>query len=342
MAMSEITIAGAGIFGLSLAFVLLGRGAKVHVYDKGAIGQGASGGLVGALAPHTPDNWNDKKEFQFQSLLKTPSFWRDVDSISGLSSGYARTGRLQVVDQPRELENARLREEGAVEFWRNHAEWQVLGPGFDPLWQLDPGKTLVRDTLSALIAPRAAITSLAEAVRLRGGKITENAAAPENPMGPLVLANGYQGLIDQGLGNGQKGQGALLEFDARGRAQVFGDGIHIIPHLDGTVAVGSTSENDWRTMATDELVVPIIKKARTLCPELANARVIECWAGVRPRGRRRAPILGLLPGQKDRYIANGGFKIGFGVAVEAAERLADLVLEGRDTIPQSFRPEANL
>ena len=33
------------------------------------------------------------------------------------------------------------------------------------------------------------------------------------------------------------------------------------------------------------------------------------------------------------FIANGGFKIGFGVAPLVAQVMADLVLEGRDRIP---------
>ncbi|MBS0565688.1 MAG: FAD-dependent oxidoreductase, partial [Proteobacteria bacterium] len=35
--------------------------------------------------------------------------------------------------------------------------------------------------------------------------------------------------------------------------------------------------------------------------------------------------------------ANGGFKIGFGMAPKVAEVMADLVLYGRDAIPEGFR-----
>jgi glycine/D-amino acid oxidase-like deaminating enzyme len=36
-------------------------------------------------------------------------------------------------------------------------------------------------------------------------------------------------------------------------------------------------------------------------------------------------------------VANGGFKIGFGMAPKVAEVMADLVLDGRDGIPEGFR-----
>ena len=96
--MPDITIKGAGILGLSIAFVCLRRGARVRVVDPKGPGGGASGGLVGALAPHVPENWNAKKAFQLDSLLLAEPFWRVVEDIAGISSGYARTGRVQPVE----------------------------------------------------------------------------------------------------------------------------------------------------------------------------------------------------------------------------------------------------
>ena len=53
-------------------------------------------------------------------------------------------------------------------------------------------------------------------------------------------------------------------------------------------------------------------------------------------------MLGAWPGREGEYIANGGFKIGFGMAPKVAEVMADLVLERLDAIPHDFRVEANL
>jgi len=77
-------------------------------------------------------------------------------------------------------------------------------------------------------------------------------------------------------------------------------------------------------------------------PMLAGAAVVERWAGVRPRAASRAPMLGAWPGRAGEFVANGGFKIGFGMAPKVAEVMADLVLEGRDAIPDGFRVEASL
>ena len=61
LATADVTILGAGVFGLSIAFCAAQRGARVRVIDPNGVAQGASGGLVGALAPHTPDLWLPKK-----------------------------------------------------------------------------------------------------------------------------------------------------------------------------------------------------------------------------------------------------------------------------------------
>lgn len=340
--MSEITISGGGIFGLTLAFLLLERGHRVQVYEKRRIGAGASGGLVGALAPHTPDNWNDKKAFQLKSLLKTGPFWQRVDAISGQNSGYFRSGRLQTIPDQRAHDLASGRAAEAEARWEGHAHWRIVPISSKQNWGLTgPGDVLIEDTLSALINPRAALRGLAQAVEKLGGIIHENSLRPADDTCPHVQATGYEGLAAQGLGQGQKGQGALLRFDANGLPQLFCESVHFIPHLNGTVAIGSTSENTWQHENTDYAIDDLVAKARRICPVLADAPVLETWAGFRPKGQRRAPILGQLPGSSD-YILNGGFKIGFGVVVEAAEQLADLILTGKADIPESFRPEANL
>ena len=196
-----------------------------------------------------------------------------------------------------------------------------------------PTGLVVHDTLSALIHPRRATQALADAVVALGGQILPDG----DTLGAVVWATGWRGLAPLG-GAGVKGQAALLRFAASGKPQLFADALHIIPHGDGTVAVGSTSERDFSNPDdTDAALDAVIARAVAAFPVLAHAPVIERWAGVRPRSRSRAPVLGHHPAIDGQYIANGGFKIGFGMAPLAGEVMADLVLEGRDTIPSDFR-----
>lgn len=342
--MVEITVRGAGAFGLSVAFVAARRGARVRVVDPNGPGGGASGGIVGALAPHVPENWNPKKAFQFDSLDRADAFWADVESIGGISSGYGRTGRLQPIANERALELALRRADMAQTLWQGRYAWKVIDAPID--WSpISPTGYCIMDTLTARMFPRRACAALTAAIRQLGGEITDH--APDE--GAVVWATGADGLGDlsaalgREVGNAVKGQAALLDFDARDLPQIFANGVHIVPHADGTVAIGSTSERDFDTpFGTDAQLDDVITAARAAVPALAGAKVIERWAGLRPRARTRAPMLGAWPDRAGHYVANGGFKIGFGIAPAVGQLMTDLVLNGDNKIPEDFRVEASL
>lgn len=343
LATADVTIFGAGIFGLSIAWMCCKRGAKVQVIDPFGVAAGSSGGIVGALAPHVPENWNAKKQFQFESLIMAEPFWHEIAEASNHDPGYARLGRLQPIADEAALALAISRKEGAKQLWQGKAVWDVI-PATTDGWAPD-AIHLIRDTLTARIHPRKACHALAAAITHRGAKLQTEG----RPEGYVIWANGVAGLsaLNAGrshvVGSGIKGQAALFDHDARNMPQIFVNGLHIVPHADGTTAAGSTSERFFEdSHTTDDLLEALIEKVRNTLPVLRNATVIEQWAGLRPRARSRAPMLGAWPDRPDHFIANGGFKIGFGMAPKVAETMADLVLEGKDTIPKGFEVSASL
>ena len=337
----DLRILGAGVFGLSCAIAALKRGATVVVHDPGGPGAGASGGVLGALAPHVPEPWNGKKQFQLESLLLGRRFWPEVESLSGMTTGYVPSGRLQTVPEGGEGA-ARAREEAARLRWEDAAVWQVVRATGAPWEPPAPEGLLVRDTLSAHLHPARAVGAMAAAVEALGGVVARN--PPPDDAAPLIEATGVAGLaaLSDGrtrpLGIPVKGQAAVLRHRVEG-PQLFADGIHFVPHRDGTVAVGSTTENGETTLSTDGALDALVARARTLVPALRDAPVIQRWAGLRPRARSRAPVLGAWPGRPGRFVANGGFKIGFGMAPLIGEVMADLALHGSDRIPDGFRIE---
>lgn len=341
--MTDITILGAGIFGLSLAWAAARRAARVTVIDPAGPGAGASGGLVGALAPHAPEHWTKTKAFQLHALLMAGDWWATVAAAGGRDPLFARSGRLQPIPDAAALARARARADAAASLWPGSARWEIRAAADFAGW-LPPPPTghVVHDTLSARIAPRAALAALASALAAQGGRILAEGPA----LGAVVHATGHAGLFGPPpLGRGVKGQAALLAHDARDLPQIYSGGaggaggLHIVPHGDGTTAIGSTTEEDWQDpAATDDRLDAVIARARALCPALAAAPVIARWAGIRPRATGRQPLLGPHPHHPGQFIANGGFKIGFALAPLAAEVMADLILEGRDRIPDAFRP----
>ncbi len=342
--MVDITVMGAGIFGLSVAWTCAKRGARVRVIDPHGPGAGASGGIVGAMAPHVPELWNSKKAFQLDSLLMAGDFWAEVAEVSGCAPGYARLGRLQPIADAAALALAHERTQNAATLWQGQADWRVL-PASGAWCPPSATGQIIHDTLTARLHPRQACTALVAALRARGAEVVTDGPAT----GRILWATGIAGLEEmtaahtRSVGNGVKGQGALLAFDARDQPQIFANEVHIVPHEDGTTAVGSTSERYYEDpSSTDAQLDDVIARAVAAVPALAGAPVIARWAGVRPRSRSRAPMLGAHPFRPGEFVANGGFKIGFGMAPKVAQVMADLMLDGIDKIPEDFKPETCL
>ncbi|MCC1480016.1 NAD(P)/FAD-dependent oxidoreductase [Roseibaca sp. Y0-43] len=346
MAMADVTVMGAGIFGLTVALACVDRGARVRVIEKRAPGAGSSGGIVGALAPHVPENWNPKKAMQFDALRAAEGYWADIAARGGVDPGYARTGRVQPLAEGA-LDLARAREATARELWQGFATWRVLPVADAPgLAVAAPSGFVIHDTLTARLHPRRAGAALVAALAAQGVQVEQG----DRPGGGTVIwATGYEGLADlsrdlgQPIGTGVKGQSLLLAHAAPDMPQVFADGLHIVPHADGTIAIGSTSEREFDAPdTTDAQCDTLHARAIAACPGLAAAPVVARWAGVRPRAASRAPLMGVWPGRARQFVFNGGFKIGFAMAPHLAQIMADLVLEGRDAIPQGFGFDAVL
>ncbi len=342
----DVTVRGAGIFGLSIAWACALRGAAVQVVDPFGAGSGSSGGQVGALAPHVPENWNPKKAFQLDSLLMAGEFWSCVEAAGGVSSGYGRLGRLQPLADDKAVALAHGREGSARALWEDNAVWEVIPAAEAGSWApVSASGLLVRDTLTARMNPRRACAALVAALAARGVEVQPEA----EDAGQVLWATGWRGLkelseaLGKNVGTGVKGQSVSLSYDAGEVPQIYAEGLHVVPHADGTVAIGSTSERDFDDpSATDDQCEALIARAALAVPALRGAEVIERWAGVRPRARSRAPMLGAWPGREGHFIANGGFKIGFGMGPKVAQVMADLLLDGHDAIPEGFRVEDSL
>jgi glycine/D-amino acid oxidase-like deaminating enzyme len=324
----DVTVRGAGVLGLACAWACAERGARVRVVDPWGVGAGASGGVVGALSPHAPEGWDEGKAAQLESLRMQEGFWARVREAGGEDPGYARTGRLMPVADAKGVEAARRRGEAARELWGGIAEWRVepVAGGWGPV---SPAGVWVRDTLAARLAPRRGLAALAAAIRAKGGEVVQEGVEE----GAVILATGVAGLG----GAGVKGQAAVLRRPGlEQEPQVYAGGVYVVPHADGTVAVGSTAEKEWsEPTATDEKLEAVIARARALVPALGEAPVVERWAAVRPRAASGQLWLGRDAG--GQFVANGGFRTGFGMAPLVGRWMADLVLEGRDGIPAGFR-----
>lgn len=331
-------------------------GLKTLLVDQQGVAAGASGGLLGALMAHTPDRWNEKKQFQFDALVQLENEVAVLEGETGLSCGYSRCGRLIPLPKPHLRPIAERNGADAASRWISGDRsfgWDVLDAPTDPLWlspEICTGGVIV-DELAGRVYPRALTTALAAAceriacVERQDGKAVARlfpdhavfSDGSEIAFGHAVVAAGVGSFpllsevgaplahpLVRALGWGVKGQAALLKADIAANAPVlFLNGVYVVPHEDGVVAVGSTSEDEFsEPFSTDHRLEQLIAAARTICPAIANAPVIERWAGLRPKAVDRDPMVGPHPDAPAILALTGGFKVSFGVA----HRLADVVL----------------
>jgi glycine oxidase len=104
--------------------------------------------------------------------------------------------------------------------------------------------------------------------------------------------------------------------------------VYLIPRSDGRLLVGATVEEAGFDKRTDpDTIQRLHKTALELVPKLADARILEDWAGLRPGTPDALPILGATP-IPNYYVASGHFRDGILLAPITAQLMAD-VIEGR-------------
>lgn len=301
--------------------------------------------------PHQPVNPTPKKAFHLEALLSLETEIAALEEATGIETGYRRCGRIQPIREAQKRDRAHEHAQAAAENWPAQSpgglavRYAVLDAVPDATW-LDPAQApfgIIHDTLSARIEPRSLIRALAARARQLGVDIQENARVESLSAdgsatfadgtrltpGHIIVAAGVESFVlaaplaGKALGGGVKGQAALLQTRqpvARDVPILFDGGVYVIAHESGLAAVGSTSEDDYTdATTTDEKLDAVIARATALCPVLAGARVVERWAGVRPKSGRD-PLIGPLPGAPRVIACTGGYKITLGIAHRMADK----------------------
>jgi glycine oxidase len=337
---ADIAIIGTGIVGLWCAVHAVRAGLRPLVIDSVGIAAGASGGIVGALMPHQPSVWSPKKALQLEGLLTLPDEIATLEADTGLSAGYARAGRLMPIWTEDEQAKHVAWEAGAKLHWPKAFQWNALQPIENRDW-LDPetaplGAAL--DTLAARLDPRAMCALLAKTIENNADFDFGNGVSAISPDRSILLNDAnrivakhilittgihsfdlLEPIIGRKTGTGVKGQAALLRpskpLKPAELPVIYADGLYVIAHDNGLIAVGSTSENQWNdATSTDDQLDTLLAKASAICPILRDAEVIERWAGVRPKHESRDPVVAELAEAPGIIVATGGFKISFAVA----------------------------
>ena len=114
--------------------------------------------------------------------------------------------------------------------------------------------------------------------------------------------------------------------------------IYIVPKTD-RIVIGATSE-PGRVLETPEAdqIAALRAKAIEICPVLAEAPVLESWAGIRPGLVSHAPLIGetAMPGV---HVAAGHYRNGILLAPITAQIISDLIQTGEtNALAAKFAP----
>ncbi|ADI63681.1 NAD(P)/FAD-dependent oxidoreductase [Trichormus azollae] len=111
---------------------------------------------------------------------------------------------------------------------------------------------------------------------------------------------------------------------------ITGNDIHLVPMGSGDYWVGATVEfpNDAdEIFANKELLESLQKQALAFCPDLASAKVVRTWSGLRPRPENRpAPVIDKLPGFSNVLLATGHYRNGVLLAPATALAVQNMII----------------
>jgi glycine oxidase len=360
----DAVVVGGGVIGLSCAWRLAQRGARVAVLERGKPGCEATRVAAGMLAPVGELTFGEPEllELTLAAARLYPEFVAELEAATGETTGYERLGALHVaLDRDEAAQLRRVHElQRSLEL---EAEWlpprrcRELEPGLTPSFHggvLAPGeaavdpRALTKVLAAALVGESGELRSGTEVVdgifegeRLAGVRARSMASGVEEEIhaGAIVLASGaWSGatpwLPEQARPSVRPVKGQVVELRARGneppaRHILASERVYLVPRPDGRLVVGATVEEmGFDTTVTAGGVHELLREAYRLLPDVAEMEFVGVTAGLRPGTPSNLPIVG--PGAIDGLVlATGHFRNGILLAPLAAEAVADLLAGNR-------------
>jgi glycine oxidase len=368
----DAVIVGGGVIGAAIAFELAGEKLRVLAIDRQQPGRETSWAAAGMLSPG-PDSPEAVPLVPLakESLQLYPEFVAGVQEASGTSVDFVREGTFEIfvgaggeiardkmIEEYRDLglaieaitlEAARALEPelGAA---ASAAAWLPEEATVDPRL-LTEAVLAAAERRGAVIRADCAVESLLCA---RGACTGVIAAGCERIEGEhvVIAAGTFCGTIKDGVSGGEgnlaryapvrpvRGQlVALRSANVRLKKVLRSSRGYLVPRRDGRIIAGSTLENaGFVKQVTPEGIRKILAGAKELAPGLADAEIVEQWAGLRPDSPDHLPIIGPTE-MKGLLIATGHYRNGILLAPVTAKIVRDWIVSGKASfLAENFSP----
>lgn len=346
----DVVVVGGGVIGLSVARGLALAGATTTIVDPGEEPHRSTWAAGGMLAPlgEAPEV-GAFLDFALESLALYPDFVAEVEAASGLDTRLRLNGKLLAACSAEDA--ARLEARRAWQVEAGHAVEWLDG---EDMRRLEPALSV--DVRGGLLLPgngridnrtlQRALERAAEAVGVRravGSVVTIDSR--NGSVEGVTLADGTGVAADRvvlcaGAWSGalegipplpvRPVKGQMLALAAPGRPLdrvVAAPGAYLIPReTEGgpVIVVGATQEEAGFDLAVNVAGQRSLEEgARAVVPQLAEAEVVERWAGLRPGTPDGLPVLGPSPELEGLVYATGHFRNGILLAPATARAVEE-------------------
>jgi len=352
---AEVIIVGGGVIGLSIARELASRGVSdIVLFDKGELGKEASWAAGGILAPQVEaDSADEFFKLATASRDLYPSLAHALYDETGIDVELDQTGTLYLgfnEDDEVELRQrfAWQRRTGLRVEWLNSEDLRRLEPNisaevrcalrFPDDWQIENRKLVqaliaANQRLRVRLLPKCEVTSLrVERDRVAGVEVANGMISAAVV---IVCAGAWTSSLTISTTSArieiEPVRGQMLCFKPitqLAQHVIYSSRGYLVPRRDGRLLAGSTSERvGFDNRVTEEGVNSIRSMASEIAPALQAARLIDSWAGFRPRAIDDLPVIGPDVEVEGLFYATGHYRNGILLTPITAKVLADCVTE---------------
>jgi glycine oxidase len=350
----DVVILGGGVIGLSIARELAGEGIRVAVVERGEPGREASWAGAGILPPANRATASHPYD-QLRGLsMELHATWAaQLREETGIDTGFSLCGGLYLARSPGEA--AALR--GMSLAWEDE---QIVVERWEParLAEAEPELGQVAQRVLAcywlpgeaqLRNPRH-LRALVASCRIRGVELLSHCEVtgwrqPDDRLTSVMTSHGEIHADQFCLCAGAwtqcllaelqlsssilpiRGQMLLFRAERPPVGRILNEGSrYLVPRDDGHVLVGSTEEEAGFDKRTTEAGLAELRSfALALIPSLADAPLVDSWAGLRPATLDGFPYLGRIRGTSNGFIAAGHFRSGLYLSPGTAVVMSQLI-----------------